>query len=174
MGKPFTLVVVAEGARAPGGKLVVLDSASADRQVRLGGIGQVVAAEIQQRLNTETRCVVLGHLQRGGAPTYFDRMLATQYGVHAVRLIEEGRFGEMVCYNPPEIESTPIAHAIERLSTVDPHGSAVVAARGLGVSFGDTSQFTNPFPESRVAATTYAERYNAQQNHWAIMEADYE
>lgn len=174
MGKRFTLVVVAEGAQAPGGKLVMLDSAAVDRQVRLGGIGQVVADEIQKRLNTETRCVVLGHLQRGGSPTYFDRMLATQYGVHAVRLIEEGRFGEMVCYHPPEIDSVPITHAIDRLSKVDRLGSAVTAARGLGVSFGDTAQFVNPFPGSRIAATTYAERYNATQDHWAIMEADYE
>lgn len=174
MGKRFTLVVVAEGAREPSGNLVVLDSSATDRQVRLGGIGQLVAAEIQKRLNTETRCVVLGHLQRGGAPTFFDRMLATQYGVHAVRLIEEGRFGEMVCYNPPEITSAPIAYAIHQLSKVDAMGSAVVAARGLGVSFGDMSQFVNPFPESRVTASTYAERYDATQNHWAIMEADYE
>ncbi len=117
---------------------MTLDNACKDRQVRLGGIGQVVADEIQQRLSTETRCVVLGHLQRGGQPTYFDRMLATQYGVHAVRLIEEQRFGEMVCYDPPEIGSIPISQAVDRLSTVDPLGSAVVAARGLGVSFGDT------------------------------------
>jgi 6-phosphofructokinase 1 len=153
---------------------VTLDAKQADRQVRLGGIGQVVADTIQQSLSTETRCVVLGHLQRGGSPTYFDRMLATQYGVHAVRLVEEGRFGEMVCYNPPEIGSVPIARAITRLSTVDPLGSAVVAARALGVSFGDTPQFVNPFPHSRVHATTFAERYNATQEQWAIMEADYE
>lgn len=108
MGKRFTLVVVAEGAHLPGGSLVTLDAAAADRQVRLGGIGQRVADEIQARLNAETRCVVLGHLQRGGSPTYFDRMLATQYGVHAVRLIEEGRFGEMVTYQPPHVSSIPI------------------------------------------------------------------
>lgn len=174
MGKRFTLIVVAEGAHVPEGQLVTLGGSEKDRQVRLGGIGQVVANEIQARLATETRCVVLGHLQRGGAPTYFDRMLATQYGVHAVRLIEEKRFGEMVCYAPPEIASIPIAQAVDRLSTVDPLGSAVVAARGLGVSFGDTATFVNPFPKSRVSASTYAERYNASQEHWAILEADYE
>ena len=174
MGKRFTLVVVAEGAHQPGGGVVTLDGVHRDRQVRLGGIGQVVADEIQTRLNVETRCVVLGHLQRGGSPTFFDRMLATQYGVHAVRLIEEGRFGEMVCYNPPEIGSIAITQAVKSISTVDPLGSAVISARALGVSFGDNAQFVNPFPESRVRATTFAERYNATVEHWAIMEADYE
>ncbi|MCC6511156.1 MAG: ATP-dependent 6-phosphofructokinase [Pirellulaceae bacterium] len=172
MGKRFTLIVVAEGAHPPGGGVVTLDGAQKDRQIRLGGIGQVVADEIQKRLNTETRCVVLGHLQRGGSPTYFDRMLATQYGVHAVRLIEERRFGEMVCYDPPEINSIPIRQAIDSISTVDPFGSAVVAARGLGVSFGDTAQFVNPFPESRVQAATHAERFNASADYWAILELD--
>lgn len=174
MGKRFTLIVVAEGAHPPGGGLVTLDGSSQDRQVRLGGIGQQVAEEIQKRMSAETRCVVLGHLQRGGSPTYFDRMLATQYGVHAVRLIEEKRFGEMVCYDPPEICSIPIAKAVDRLSTVDPLGSAVMAARGLGVSFGDTMQFCNPFPNSKITASTHAEQFNATGDHWAILEAESE
>ena len=172
MGKRFTLIVVAEGAHPPGGGLVTLDSSGQDRQVRLGGIGQQVADEIHERMGAETRCVVLGHLQRGGSPTYFDRMLATQYGVHAVRLIEEHRFGEMVCYDPPEISSIPIAQAVDRLSTVDPMGSAVVAARGLGVSFGDTQQFVNPFLNSKVTASTHAEQFNATGDQWAILESE--
>jgi ATP-dependent phosphofructokinase / diphosphate-dependent phosphofructokinase len=140
---------------------VTLESMPADRQTRLGGIGQVIANEIQQRLQTETRCVVLGHLQRGGSPTFFDRCLATQYGAHAVRLIEEHRFGEMVCYDPPSITSIPMLEAIRKISTVDPHGSAVQAARGLNVSFGDCSKFTNPFPRSRVPEATMVEKFNA-------------
>jgi ATP-dependent phosphofructokinase / diphosphate-dependent phosphofructokinase len=174
MGKRFTLIVVAEGAHLPGGALVTLDSVQKDRQVRLGGIGQIVADEIQSRMATETRCVVLGHLQRGGSPTYFDRMLATQYGVHAVRLIEERRLGEMVCYQPPNITSIPIAKAVDRLSTVDPEGAGVQAARGLGVSFGDTPEFTNPFPDSRVSARTFVEQYTASRDEWVIWESDYE
>ncbi len=161
MGKRFTLIVVAEGAALPDGGLVTLESTSAEHQTRLGGIGQVVASEIQRRLQTETRCVVLGHLQRGGAPTYFDRCLATQYGAHAVRLIEEHRFGEMVCYDPPNITSIPITEAIRRISTVDPCGSTVQAARGLNVSFGDSAQFTNPFTNSRVLQATMVEKFNA-------------
>jgi 6-phosphofructokinase 1 len=135
-GKRFTLVVVAEGAHLPDGALVH-DGSSGRGQVRLGGIGDVVAREISARLGREARVVVLGHLQRGGSPTAFDRMLSTEFGAHAVRLVHEGRFGEMVCYRPPDIASVPIADAIGRLSTVDPQGSAVQAARALGIGFGD-------------------------------------
>jgi 6-phosphofructokinase 1 len=105
--------------------------------VKLGGIGEIVTSELAARLDREVRTVVLGHLQRGGTPTPFDRMLATEFGAHAVRLVHQGRFGEMVCYRPPDIGSMPIAHAAGRLSTVDPHGSAVQAARALGIGFGD-------------------------------------
>ena len=85
-GKKFTLIVVAEGAKLPGGDWVLAERRSESQQVRLGGIGNVVASEIQRRLHRETRCVVLGHLQRGGTPTTFDRVLATQFGAHAVQV----------------------------------------------------------------------------------------
>ena len=142
-GKRFTLIVVAEGAELPEGGLVGAEQQGA--QARLGGIGEIVAAEIEKRLHRETRTAVLGHLQRGGAPTTFDRVLATQYGAHAVRLVEEGKFGEMVCYQPPEIESVPIMEAVNHLRQVNPTGSAVQAARALGVSFGDQDDNTTPF-----------------------------
>lgn len=160
MGKPFTLVVVAEGAQLPGGGQVALDSLEEHQQVRLGGIGQIVADEIQQRLQTETRSVVLGHLQRGGSPTYFDRCLATQYGAHAIRLVEERRFGEMVCYEPPNISSVPLDEAVRSLSLVDPAGSGVQAARAMAVSFGDQPGFSNPFPRSKVNAKTLIEQFD--------------
>src|SRR5689334_11187136 len=92
-GKKFTLVVVAEGAKLPSGEMVVLERSQEHRQARLGGIGNFVAKEIERRLGKETRTVVLGHLQRGGAPTTFDRVIATQFGAHAVRLIIEQKFG---------------------------------------------------------------------------------
>ncbi len=142
-GKRYSLIVVAEGAELPEGGLVGKEQAGA--QAKLGGLGAVVAAEIEQRLHRETRVAVLGHLQRGGAPTTFDRVLATQYGAHAVRLVMEGRFGEMVCYHPPEIESVPIIEAVNHIRTVNPDGSTVQAARGLGVCFGDRSTDKNPF-----------------------------
>ncbi len=152
-GKKFTLIVVAEGARLPGGKSVQADSAlpagSGDqrRQVRLGGVGEVVAGEISRRLGREVRTVVLGHLQRGGQPTPFDRVLATQFGAHAVRLVHQGRFGEMVCYSPPDINSVPIATAVSRLSQVAADSSAVLAARALGIAFGDDAPLAGPFAE---------------------------
>ncbi len=85
----------------------------------------------------EVRSVTLGHLQRGGPPTTFDRVLATQFGAHAMRLVVQQRFGEMVCYWPPNIDSVPISQAVNQLSRVNPNGSAVQAARALGISFGD-------------------------------------
>ena len=151
-GKRFTLVVVAEGARLPEGGLVTAGTGGAREQVRLGGIGEIVAAELGRRLMREVRTVVLGHLQRGGSPTTFDRVLATEYGAHAVRLVHEGRFGEMVCFRPPNMESVPISEAITRLSRVDPARSIVLAARALGISFGDDAA-ASPFAAGRPAAT---------------------
>jgi phosphofructokinase-like protein len=152
-GKRFTLVVAAEGATLPGGGLVHAGEHPGERrQVRLGGIGEIVASEISVRLDRDVRAVVLGHLQRGGTPTAFDRMLATEFGAHAVRLVHEGRFGETVCYRPPEIASVPIATAIRQLSTVDPHGSAVQAARALGIGFGDDADHGDPFRSGAAAA----------------------
>lgn len=144
-GRRFTLVVVAEGAELPSGGLVTFGKTSDRRQARLGGIGHLVAGEIEARLHRDVRCVVLGHLQRGGNPTTFDRVLATQFGAHAVRLVHHRRFGEMVCFRPPHIESVPISEATGKLSMVDPCGSAVQAARALGISFGDRSATESPF-----------------------------
>lgn len=134
-GKKFTLVVVAEGAHLPDGGMVGEEAAG--QQVKLGGIGKMVTNEIERRLHREARLCVLGHLQRGGKPTTFDRVLATQFGAHAVRLIVEGRFGEMICSRPPEMTSVPIAEAVNQIRQVDASGPAVQAARALGISFGD-------------------------------------
>lgn len=150
-GKRFTLIVVAEGASLPEGGLVTRGEQRGHGQVRLGGIGNILADEIQHRLHRETRCVVLGHLQRGGPPTTFDRVLATLFGAHAVRLVHHRRYGEMVCYSPPKIDSVPIRDAISRLSHVDPDSPEVQAARALGISFGDCPAIESPFstPASR-------------------------
>ncbi len=134
-GKKFTLLVVAEGAHLPGGELIGAEQIG--QQMKLGGIGRVVTDQIQSRLHRETRLCVLGHLQRGGQPTTFDRVLATQFGAHAVRLIVQERFGEMICSRPPEMTSVPIREAVHKIRQVDPHGPGVLAARALGISFGD-------------------------------------
>lgn len=143
LGRDFTLIVVAEGAQLPDGSLV--SQASDNLQVKLGGIGHVLTAELEQRIDQDVRCVVLGHLQRGGGPTTFDRVLSSQYGAHAMRLIVQKKFGDMVCHDPPHILSVPISEAVGALRTVDPHGSAVTTARAMGICLGDTPGFVNPF-----------------------------
>jgi ATP-dependent phosphofructokinase / diphosphate-dependent phosphofructokinase len=147
-GKNFTIIVVAEGAELPSGETIARERRQEDRQTRLGGIGNVVAAELAVRLDLETRCTVLGHLQRGGGPTSFDRMLATQFGVHAVGLLHQQRFGRMVCYQPPSIADVSIMDAIGRLNKVSPECSAIRSGRGLGISFGDN------VPLDEIFATT--------------------
>ena len=154
-GKHFTLVVVAEGAHLPEGGLVTRERRAENRQVSLGGIGNVVATEIQTRLGRETRCVVLGHLQRGGPPTTFDRVLATQFGAFAVGLLHRREFGRMVCFQPPHIDSVAIVDAVSKLRTVEPNSSAVQAARALGISFGDgESQSPFQLPATCLPAPT--------------------
>jgi ATP-dependent phosphofructokinase / diphosphate-dependent phosphofructokinase len=142
-GKKFTLIVIAEGAHLPDGGMV--GQHRDGQQAKLGGIGDLVASEINRRLLKEVRVVVLGHLQRGGAPTTFDRVLATQYGAHAVRLIHEGKLGEMICYQPPHMKSVPIREAVHRIREVDAKGAAVQAARALGISFADGAEDASPF-----------------------------
>lgn len=143
LGRNFTLIVVAEGAELPDGTLV--SQASGNLQVKLGGIGQLVTEELSQRIDQDVRCVVLGHLQRGGGPTTFDRVLSSQYGAHAVRLVVEQQFGQMVCYDPPDIQSVSIADAVGSLRTIDPKGSAITTARAMGICMGDTPGYQNPF-----------------------------
>ncbi len=171
-GKRFTLVVVAEGASLPEGFIVAKEPEQNDRQTRLGGIGHVVAAEIERRLPWEARTVVLGHLQRGGAPTTFDRVLATQYGAHAVRTLIEGKFGHMVCYNPPEISSVPIMEAVNRLRFVDPDSSPVMAAKAMGISFGDCGLDENPFSRRQVVVESFTSvEYSAEHTVEAALHA---
>ncbi len=136
-GKHFTLVVAAEGAREKGGGYVTQGAREGNREAHLGGIGAVVTAEIQRRTGKEARACVLGHLQRGGAPTTFDRVLCSLFGVKAVALVAEGKFGHMVSLRPPVVGEVKITEAIGRLRTVPPAGDMVRAARALGISFGD-------------------------------------
>jgi 6-phosphofructokinase 1 len=104
---------------------------------RLGGIGDRVAAAIEKLTGKETRACTLGHLQRGGAPTALDRILGLRFGVKAVQLIAEGKFGQMVSYQQYHVGSVPIEEAVTQLRLVSPDSEIVSAARGVGVSFGD-------------------------------------
>ncbi|HET7535283.1 MAG TPA: ATP-dependent 6-phosphofructokinase [Candidatus Didemnitutus sp.] len=136
-GKHFTLVVVAEGAREKDADFVTSGSGEANREAKLGGIGAVVTAEIEKRTKKEARNCVLGHLQRGGSPTTFDRTLCSMFGAHAVELIAAGDFGKMVGFVGPSVGAVPISEAIGRLKTVPPEGGLARTARALGISLGD-------------------------------------
>jgi ATP-dependent phosphofructokinase / diphosphate-dependent phosphofructokinase len=136
-GKHFTLVVVAEGAREKGGEFVTSASHESNREAHLGGIGNLVTAEIGKRSGKETRCCVLGHLQRGGTPTTFDRALCSMFGAMAVELIDAGNFGKMVAFTGNKIGAIPIADAVGKLKTVPLHGSMARTARALGICLGD-------------------------------------
>lgn len=136
-GKTFSIVVVAEGAREAGGEFVTSANAPEQREARLGGIGAQVAQQIQQRTGKETRCVVLGHLQRGGSPTNMDRALCTIFGAKAVELIAEKKFGQMVAFTGSQVTGVPLAEATGQLRTVPLDGGFVTAARSLGICLGD-------------------------------------
>lgn len=139
LGRRFTLAVVAEGAREEGGGYVVAGKVK-NKEALLGGIGDVVAARIQARTGKETRTVRLGHLQRGGGPTTFDRLLATCFGAAGIRFIAEGKFGTMAALHPPDVTAVPILEAIGKIRTVPPDGDIVRTARALGISLGECSE----------------------------------
>lgn len=136
-GKHFTMIIAAEGAREAGGEFVTSGEQVGNREARLGGVGAIVAAEVEKRTGKEARVCVLGHLQRGGSPTNFDRVLCSVFGAEAIELIAEGRFGYMVSYQGSRVDAVEIATAVNRLKTVNPAGSLARTARALGISFGD-------------------------------------
>jgi len=137
-GRTFTLIVISEGAKTEDGQMVVSkvveDSTDA---IRLGGVGRWLAGELERHLATEVRVTVLGHLQRGGTPTPFDRVLATRYGVHAAHCAAEGMRDVMVSLKGTVITQVPLADAIRELRRVDPQSQLVTAARSVGTRFGD-------------------------------------
>jgi 6-phosphofructokinase 1 len=135
-GSKFTMVVVAEGAKPLGGSVSVL-SREVGRAERLGGIGETVAAELQALTGRETRVVVLGHLLRGGSPTSADRLIALRFGTAAVRALAEGMSGVMVAIDPPDVLYVPLQEATRRMKSVPLDSDTVLAARDLGITFGD-------------------------------------
>ena len=136
-GRPFSLVVVAEGAAPVGGAQVFAGEDAVTGWKRLGGISYQIAREIETMGGYEVRATVLGHIQRGGIPVPTDRILATRCGVEATRLAVTGHFGNMVALRSDEIVSVPLAEAIGHLKRVDPDCQLVRAARSIGVVFGD-------------------------------------
>ena len=132
-GRHFSMVVVAEGALPVGGAESFVD---ADRR-RLGGVADKVARSIEAMTGKETRSLVLGHLQRGGSPTTFDRLLALRFGAAAVRLIAARHFDTMVALDPPEIVGVPLADVLAKPKLVPVDSDTVITARDLGISLGD-------------------------------------
>lgn len=131
-GSNFSIIVCAEGALEKGGQQIYQSTTGT-----LGGIGSYVANEVAKRTSKDTRVVVLGHLQRGGEPTPYDRILATRFGAAAVRELAEGRYGEVVVLRGGIITTIPMAECAGRVKTVPVDDEMVRTARGLGISFGD-------------------------------------
>jgi 6-phosphofructokinase 1 len=132
-GKKFSLVVVAEGVKLPAQD----PKGEPFPAPRPGQVGILIGDAIHAHLKQDVRVTVLGHIQRGGSPSPFDRILATRFGVEAVELVARGEFGRMVCLRAGEIESVPIDEAVGETRLVDPHGSMVRTARAVGIVFGD-------------------------------------
>ena len=138
-GRGFSIVVVAEGASEKGGTLRTKGKKQAGREALLGGIAEWLAREIEKRTSKETRSLVLGHLQRGGAPTTFDRLLGTRFGAAAMRLVAERNYGKMVALAPPRVHAVPLRQAVGygKIRTVPLDSDVIRSARDLGIGFGD-------------------------------------
>ncbi len=135
-GSNFSIIVAAEGALETGRDLIYQDKGDGQQAPRLGGIGSYCEKELEALTGKEARCVVLGHLQRGGRPNAFDRMLATNYGSCAVRALVDGKRGTMVALQAGDVITVPISMAIANLKTVPAEGQLVRTARDTGISFG--------------------------------------
>lgn len=136
-GRRFSIVVVAEGAKPKGGSESIIGASLPGQDRRLGGIAERIAYDIQRITGKETRSMVLGHLQRGGSPTGYDRLLATRFGAAAVQAVADKKWGHMVALQSPHIVAIPIEEVLAETKRVDPKHDVVQTARMIGISFGD-------------------------------------
>jgi 6-phosphofructokinase 1 len=136
-GQRFAIVVAAEGAVEKDGGPVLLEAAAPGRAERLGGIAERLARQITEGTGVETRSIVLGHLQRGGSPTAYDRLIALRFGAAAVRCVAQRQFGTMVALDPPNVRAVPLEEAVRGIKRVPTESDTVQTARDLGISFGD-------------------------------------
>jgi 6-phosphofructokinase 1 len=136
-GRRFAIVVCAEGAAPREGSASFVETNIAGKADRYGGLADRLARQIGDRTGRETRALVLGHLQRGGVPTSFDRLIAMRFGTAAVRCVERGEFGTMVALDPPDIKAVPLDVAISKIKRVPLNSDLVQTARDVGISFGD-------------------------------------
>ncbi|MFN8532654.1 MAG: ATP-dependent 6-phosphofructokinase [Dehalococcoidia bacterium] len=137
LGRHFSIVVVAEGAKPSGSGQFYIRPKDELSLGRLGGIGEWLADALAMSSGHEARCTVLGHLQRGGTPTAYDRVLASRYGAAAARAVAAGKFNHMVALKGSEIREVPLEQCVGRIRTVPPDGELVITARGLGISVGN-------------------------------------
>ncbi|MFC1660342.1 6-phosphofructokinase [Gemmatimonadota bacterium] len=136
-GPEFAIVVAAEGAKEAGGLAILKEAARPGQEARYGGIADMLAHRIEEGAGVETRSLVLGHLQRGGQPNAYDRLLALRFGAAAIELVKRGDFGSMVSLDPPDVKAVPLGEALSQIKLVPVHGDVVRTARALGISFGD-------------------------------------
>ncbi len=137
-GSPYSIIMVAEGAKEEGGDVITQATASTRLQgvPQLGGVGSYLAEEIKKRIDLEVRCTVLGHIQRGGSPCAFDRVLGTRLGSHAVRAAAEGNFGNMVALKMPDIVLVPLADLAGKVRVVPVDSQLIQCAEAIGISMG--------------------------------------
>jgi 6-phosphofructokinase 1 len=154
-GQRFTIIAVAEGAKPKGGERAV-DKIVEDSPdpVRLGGIGHVLEHQLQDKVSSEVRTTILGHMQRGGTPTAFDRNLSTIYGAYAATLVAEGTFGQMVAIDDGHLSSVDLGAVAGKTRTVPLTASLLVSGFGLGTSFGvsDLNERLGPLDGAAVVA----------------------
>ncbi len=151
VGRNYTLVVVSEAVCTESGE--TLQKKLQFGECRLGGIGQYIADKVAEKTGAETRVTVLGHIQRGGIASPLDRLVASAFGVKAVELIAAGQFDRMVIWQDRQVSSVPILEAIKTYRAVDPEGTLVKTARGLGICLGDHihSDYTLSEPASEAS-----------------------
>src|SRR5207237_7587897 len=135
-GAQFSIVVVAEGAYPKGGSLSLIEAAREGFAERLGGMGGLVCGALARETSKETRSVVVGHLQRGGAPTSFDRVLATRFGGKAVELVRQGEFGTMVAFAPPDIIARRLDEVVGKTHACTKDSDLVSAVTRWGLTYG--------------------------------------
>jgi len=135
-GKHYTMIVVAEGATPKGGELVTKGK-TLGQEVQLGGIAQQVAAELTERTGQESRSVVLGHLQRGGSPTTYDRLISLRFGAAAIRCVQEKDFNKLVVLQDNKLTSIPINEVANKMKSVPLDSDTVQTARDIGICLGD-------------------------------------
>jgi len=163
-GAKFSIVVAAEGARPMGGAEVYRERREIGGVRRLGGISNMVADQLRDHCQLEVRVTVLGHLQRGGSPTAFDRLLSSRFGTMAVHLVARGKLGQMVALRDDHIVAVPIAEAVAKQKLVPLGGDMILTAHGLGINLGREPQEIEALAVATMGAVMDLRRRTADEN----------